>query len=282
MIRIVTDSTSDLPLEECRKRGIEQVALSVHFGSESFRDGVDITHAEFYRRLSAAEELPTTSQLNPDDLVKVFEKHRAQGDEVVGIFLSSDLSGTYQSACIARDMAGGEGIWLVDSRSVTFGLGLLVMYAAVLRDGGMGAQELAAELEECTQRLRILAVVDTLKYLKMGGRISSAAAMVGGILGVSPIITVEDGKVEAAGKTRGRKAAFRWMEQKMQEQGVDETLPVAFGHTNCAEAMNECMEHFSALREKAPFVLTGSIGSVVGTHAGPGAAGVAYFTKKQP
>ena len=280
MIRIITDSTSDLSREACEKLGVEAVPISVHFGSESFRDGIDITHAEFYRRLAQSETLPTTSQLNPDELANLFRSCRDGGDEVVGIFLSGDLSGTLQSAQIAREMAGSEGIYIVDSRNATFALGLLVERAAALRDQGMNAAELAGTIRELAGRLRLIAVVDTLKYLKMGGRISAATAMVGGILGISPIVAVEDGKVEAVGKARGRQAALRWIEERLARQDIDLSLPIAFGHSHCEEALRDCMEYFSALRTQASHVLIGSLGSAIGTHVGPGAVGLAYFLKK--
>lgn len=280
MIRIITDSTSDLSWETCERLGVEAMPISVHFGSESFRDGVDITHAEFYRRLAQAEALPTTSQLNPDELATLFRSCRDSGDEVVGIFLSGDLSGTLQSAQIAREMAGNQGIYIVDSRNATFALGLLVERAAALRDQGLSAADLADAVRELAGRLRLVAVVDTLKYLKMGGRISAATAMVGGILGISPIVAVEDGKVESIGKARGRQAALRWIGERLAQEDVDLSLPVAFGHSHCEEALRDCMEHFSALREQACGVMIGSLGSAIGTHVGPGAVGLAYFLKK--
>lgn len=280
MIRIITDSTSDLSRETCEKLGVKAMPISVHFGGESFRDGVDITHADFYRRLAQAETLPTTSQLNPDELTAVFKAYRDSGDEVLGIFLSGDLSGTLQSAQIAREMAGSEGIYIVDSRNATFALGLLVERAAALRDQGLSAPELAEAVEELAGRLRLIAVVDTLKYLKMGGRISAATAVVGGILGISPIVAVENGKVESIGKARGRQAALRWIEERLAGENIDFSLPIAFGHSNCQEALRDCMDHFSALRAQASHVMIGSLGSAIGTHVGPGAVGLAYFLKK--
>lgn len=281
MIRIITDSTCDLSEETLARLGVERLPLIVNFGSESFRDGVDMSHEEFYRRLAQADELPTTSGLNPMDLAAVFAGHRARGDEVVGIFLSSELSSTVQSANLAREAVGEEGVYIVDSRQVTLGLGLLIERAAALRDSGLSAAGLASAVEELASRQRLVAVVDTLKYLKMGGRISAAAAVVGGMLGISPIVAVQNGRVELIGKSRGRKAALRWMSQYIQPEEIDFSLTIAFGHSDCPEAMRECMEHFSDLCARAPSVLTGSIGCVVGTHAGPGATGLTYFVKKR-
>lgn len=281
MIKIITDSTCDLSAEMLEQLGVQQLPLTVSFGSESFRDGVDISHEEFYRRLAAADQLPTTSQLNPDVLAGVFAEHRARGDEVVGIFLSSELSGTVQSARIAREAVGGEGIYIVDSRQVTVGLGLLVERAAHLAGSGMSGAEVAAAVEELSRRQRLLAVVGTLKYLKMGGRISAATALVGGILGISPIVAVQNGRVELIGKARGRKAAMHWISERVAQEELDLSQPIAFGHSDCPEAMRECMDCFESLCHQAAGVVTGSIGSTVGTHAGPGATGIVYFVKKQ-
>lgn len=276
MIRIITDSTSDLTSARVAALGIDLLPLSVHFGDEVFRDGVDITNAAFYRRLSEVETLPTTSQINPEVFEGVFRDYIAQGDQVLGIFLSSDMSGTCQSAMIAREMVDDQNIAVVDSRVVTFALGLLVEAAVLLRDKGLTLSALAEEVTTLAGRIRLLAVVDTLKYLKMGGRISSAAAVVGGLLGISPIITLENGLVESIGKARGRKAAFQWVEKRMATERPDLSLPVFFGHTDAPQAMEDCMAYFQTAVSGAT-LLTGEIGAVVGTHAGPGATGLAYF-----
>ena len=202
MVRILTDSTSELSAARQAELGVEVAPLTVHFGEETFRDGVDITNHAFYDRLRRAEALPVTAQVNPEEFVNRFRTHVEAGDEVVGIFLSSLLSGTFQSASIARDIVDETHIFVVDSGAVTFGLGLLVEYAVMLRDQGRSAARIAEEVQAISGRVRLLAVVDTLKYLKMGGRISTATALVGGVLGISPIITIENGLVASIGKAR--------------------------------------------------------------------------------
>lgn len=280
MIHIITDSTADIHPARAAELGVEVLPLSVHFGEESYRDGVDMTPAQFYEKLAKAESLPTTSQINPDEFSSVFEAHLEAGEEVLGIFLSSDLSGTYQSAVIARDMVDSSRVRVVDSRTVTFALALLVEQACVLRDQGLTLEELTAAIEALTERVRLLAVVDTLKYLKMGGRISSATAVVGGLLGISPIIAVQGGKVDSVGKARGRKAGFAWIAGELERRPADLTLPVAFGHSNAPEALAENMAYFADWAAKAPVVCSGNIGAVVGTHAGPSATGLAFFEAK--
>ena len=279
MVRIITDSTCDLSKSRQVELGVEVAPLSVHFGAETFRDGVDLTNGDFYARLRRAESLPTTSQVNPEDFAARFRACREAGDEVVGIFISSLLSGTCQSACIARGMVEDTHIFVVDSGTVTFGLGLLVERAAFLRDQGLSAGEIASEVERLSGRLRFYAVGETLKYLKMGGRISAATAVVGGMLGITPILNIRDGVVEAAGKSRGRKGAYQWMEERIKKEPVDTALPVAFGHSDAPAVMAECEEYFRA-RIPGMTVYESDIGAVVGTHAGPGCAGIAYFVKE--
>ena len=279
MIRILTDSTSDLSPARAQALGVEVLPLSVHFGEETFRDGVDITNEGFYDRLAKAETLPTTSQVPPETFLQTFQRIRGEGDQILGIFLSGAMSGTCQSAMIARQIVGGEGIVIVDSRTVTFALGLLVETACILRDQGLSLEELTARMEELVGKVRLLAVVDTLKYLKMGGRISGAAAVVGGLLGICPIITIRDGLVASVGKGRGRKAGFqfiaKWLDEK---EPIDGSLPVSFGHTNAPKALEECMAYF-AERTAGQQVFPSDIGAVVGTHTGPGATGIAFYTK---
>ena len=280
MVRIITDSTSDLSPDWQKRIDVEVLPLTVRFGSQCYLDGVDLTHAEFYDKLASAQALPTTAQPNLVDMASLFQRYRAAGDEVVGIFISSELSGTYQTALLARQAAGEDGIYIVDSRCVTLSMGLLVDQAARLRDAGQSAAQIAEEIAALASRVRLYAGVHTLKYLKMGGRISAATAAVGGVLGVIPMVSVKDGLVHAAGKVRGRKAALEWMIRQVEQDPPDLSLPVCFGHSNSPEAMEEVMTQFADLRARASTVYTGSLGCIVGTYAGPGASGLTYFAKK--
>ena len=280
MIRIITDSTSDLSREEAARLGVEAVPLSVLFGEESFLDGEEITHAQFYERLEGVQTLPTTAQVPPETFIQRFQAHVDAGDQVVGLFISSELSGTCQSAFIARSVVGEENVFVVDSRTATFGLGLMVREAVRMRDAGLSAAEMAAQLEELSGRVHVLAAVNTLKYLKMGGRISAATAVVGGVLGISPIIAVQNGVVDSVGKARGRKNAFQWIAKRIEtEEPIDPEHLVAFGHSNAPDAMEECQAACAGLTDVTKAGV-GSIGAVVGTHVGPGAAGIAYILKK--
>lgn len=279
MIEIITDSTSDISPALAEELDVRVLPLTVHFGEESFRDGLDISNVDFYARLRNAQTLPTTSQINPDVFVTAFQEVLDRGNQAVGIFVSAELSGTCQSAMIAKEMLDSDDVFVVDSRHVALSLALLVEEAVRLRNEGRTAAELVAELTTLREKLRLYAVVDTLKYLKMGGRISAATAVVGGVLGITPIIAVKDGKVESAGKTRGRKAGVQWIRERTNEEDADMTRPLFLGHTDCPEALETMEEGFSDLTRQFSAVYTREIGAVVGTHAGPGAAGVAYFVK---
>lgn len=279
MIELITDSTSDISQEEAAALGVRVLPLIVNFGEESFRDGIDITNADFYQRLRAAETLPTTSQINPDAFLTVFQEVLDRGNQAVCIFLSSELSGTFQSARIARDILGSEDIFVIDSRHVAMTLSLLVTEAARLRDTGLTAAELADQISVLREKLRLYAVVDTLKYLKMGGRISAATAAVGGMLGITPIIAIQDGKVESVGKSRGRKAGIQWIYDRVAEENIDLSRPIGFVHTDCTEALEAMEAAFADAAAQATQVQRKEIGAAVGTHAGPGAAGISYFVK---
>ena len=278
MVRIITDGTSDLSARRARELNVHVMPMRVFFGQESFVDGVDITREEFFARLASSEELPTTSQLNPEDFLEVFQKYTDQGDEVVGIFLSSELSGTCQSACIARDMLEGGEVHIVDSRTVTFALALLVEEAARMRDEGLSAAEIAAETEKLARRTRLVAIVDTLTYLKKGGRISAATAAVGGLLGIKPIVGVDSrGTVEALGKARSLASGLEWVARHIEHAPADPAYPVGYGHSNSPERVPLCVEALKGVLPQGRPPLMGSIGAVIGAHVGPGAVGVAYI-----
>ncbi len=279
MVRIVIDSTSDIPKETREKLGFIMVPLTVHFGEEAFKDGVEITHSEFYSRLKNADKLPTTSQVNPNEFEEVFKKIIDDGDDIVCLCLSSELSGTYGSAVIAAGAISPDRIFCVDTKSATFGTYLIIKEALKMRDMGLSAKEIAEKSRQLAGRIRFIAVVDTLKYLKMGGRISAAAATLGGLLSIHPIIEIREGKVEVIGKVKGRKAAFSKLLELYLEKPADFSHGFAFGHSNAPERLVELMDFFAPY-VKTEDVITSDVGSVIGTHAGPGALGYAYIPEK--
>ena len=242
-------------------------------------DGDTLLAEEFYRRLAAVTELPSTAQINPERFASHFQRHIDAGDEIVVMPISRDLSGTYQSALLARDMVCPEKIFVVDTLNTTFGLGLLVEEALRMREKGLSAAQIADALAALKSRVRLLAMVDTLKYLKMGGRISAATAFVGGVLGINPIISVVDGRVEAIGKARGRKAAFDWIADRVRQDPPDLAYPVFFGHSAAPQSLEAAIDYFSQLLG-CEDILSAEISATVGTHVGPGATGLAYIAKE--
>lgn len=280
-VKIVTDSTSDIPRELGERLGVEVVPLKVLFGEREYVDGADMTPEEFYALLRAAEQLPTTVQVGPEQFRDVFKRHLDAGDQILGIFLSSEMSGTFQSAGIARDMLGGAGIVLVDSRNVSFALAAQVYEAVRLRDKGWSAAEIGARLEEIRDRVVLLGMVNTLKYLKMGGRLSATSALLGGMLNIKPIVTVRDGKMAVAGKARGQAAAFRDMARKVLEDRPDPEFGMVLAHSDARGACEALREHLkcAGCLAEPERCREQMIGSVVGTHAGPGCAGVSYLRR---
>ena len=279
MIQIITDSTCDLDAALIEKWGVHVIPLSVNFGDESYIDGVTLDKETFFTKLAQAEKLPTTSQPSPAAMLDCMTPLLEQGDEIVGIFLSSKLSGTFQSATIAADMTDSDRIHLIDSLSATLGLALLVQIAVRCRDEGKSAAEIVAAVEDAKSRLRLIAFVDTLKYLQMGGRISAATAVVGSLLGINPLIAIVDGAVESIGKARGRKAAYRHLKTLFEQEPADASYPLFVGHTAAPEAMAELENILAPCMDQPVQFGHIAIGTAIGTHVGPGAAGVAYIAK---
>lgn len=277
-IRIITDSTSDIPVEQQAPLGIDIVPLSVIFDEKKYTDGVDLKKEQFYEMLSKSTTLPTTSQVNPDEFEMLFKRYIDAGDTVVGIFISSKLSGTYQSAVIAKEALGSDQIFVVDSKSATFGLALLVHEAIKLRDSGADAEQIYKAIVALSNRVQFYAVVDTLKYLKMGGRLSSSAAILGGVLHIKPLVSIVDGEVKSVAKERGQKAAFAWILEKMKKDVPDTQYPVVMGHSNNLGMMEEFKTYITSNIEAAEPIIC-EIGCVIGTHSGPGCVGLAYIPK---
>ena len=208
-IRIITDSSSDFDPAVAKRRQVEIVSMPIQFGKATFLDGKTISGEVFYKLLKEGKENPSTSQPTPNDFLKVFEAAKAAGDQVVAVLLSSALSGTIQSAMIAKGMCDYDDIYIVDSLSATAGIQILVNYACKLRDSGLAAADIAAQLEQLKGRIRIFAVIDTLEYLRRGGRISSLQAGLGTVTKLKPVITVRDGAVAITNKAFGTAAAVK-------------------------------------------------------------------------
>jgi len=276
MTRIITDSTSDVRPAEWEKAGVSVLPLSIDFDGKSYLDGVDLTNEAFFEMLEKAERLPTTSLINPHDFSCVFQEYIDAGDDVVGIFISSKLSGTYDSALIAEQEVDPDRIFVVDSKIGTFGLAILVREAVKMRDAGMGAAEIAANLNKLTKRVRLIAMVDTLKYLRMGGRISVASAIVGGLLGIRPMVDVMDGAIHNVGKVKGKRSAMQFILDYLKTHPLDTGLTFSLGHSNTRQDCNN-LRDFLKTHLPVDKAFIGEIGAVIGTYIGAGAFGIAYF-----
>ena len=278
-VRIVIDSASDITLQRADELHLDFMPLKTIFGEEEYLDGITITHEQFYEKLIECGTIPTTSQISPYEFEKKFKEIREAGDTAVVITLSSLLSGTYQSAVLASD--GFEDcIFTVDSLNVSLGLQSLVLYAVRLRDQGMSAKEIAAELERVKNKIVVLAVIDTLDYLKQGGRISKTAAWAGTMLAIKPVISIVKGEVVILGKARGSKNGNNMLMQNVKESGgIDFSMPYCLGYTGLDDTLLQKYIRDSAVlwEGKTDNLPITTIGSTIGTHAGPGAIGVAFF-----
>ncbi|MBQ7809630.1 MAG: DegV family protein [Clostridia bacterium] len=274
--RIIVDSTADL-MPEIKER-VNVVPLTVKFGDEEFIDGVTIDNKTFYEKLIESDSLPTTSQATPDAFMTEFEKAKEAGEAAVVITLSSKFSGTYQSAMIAAEEY--ENIYVVDSSSVAMGGGILIELALRLLDEGKNAEEIAKILEEEKQKIVIVALLDTLEYLKKGGRISKAVAFAGGVLNIKPVISVTDGEISMLGKARGSKMGNNLLVQEIEKAGgIDFNKPVLLGYSGLSDViLNKYIEDSRHIWEgNLEEVRYTTVGSVIGTHVGPGAVVVAFF-----
>ncbi len=274
--RIIVDSTADL-LPEIKER-VHIVPLTVRFGDEEYIDGVTIDHKTFYEKLIESDVLPTTSQATPDAFIKEFEKAKESNEAAVVITLASKFSGTYQSATIAAD--DYENIYIVDSGSAAMGSGILVELAFRLLDEGKTAQEIATIVEEEKKKIVVVALVDTLEYLKKGGRISKAVAFAGGVLNIKPVLSVIDGEINMLGKARGSKMGNNLLVEEIDKAGgIDFSKPVLLGYSGISDALlQKYIEDSRHIWEgNLEEIRYTTVGSVIGTHAGPGAVVVAFF-----
>ena len=278
MVRIITDSASDVVGN--KREDLRVLPVSITFGEEEFQDGINLTHQMFYEKLIECDELPVTSQVPPFAFEKAFREAMETGNQVIAITLSSKLSGTWQSACIAAEGFGGK-VRVVDSENASIGQHALVEYALRLKDAGLGIEEIVERLEADKKRIRLIALLDTLEYLKKGGRISKAAAMAGSLLSIKPVIAIQRGEVAILGKARGSKQGNNLLaEQIRQTGGIDFGKPFVLGYTGLSDAMlrKYIKDHESFWKSSVDALETSSVGGTIGTHIGPGAIGVAFFS----
>ena len=278
MIRILVDSAADFSAEEAKARNMELVPINITFNDKNYLDGIDITKDEFYELLTTSETFPMTAQPSPQDFLDVFEDVKEKGDQLVYISLSSALSGTFQSATLAKSMAEYDEIYLVDSLSATRAIRLMAEYACKLREEGKDAATIAEALETFRSRVVILAAVDTLEYLYKGGRLSKAAAAVGELANLKPIVTVtKEGTMAVPAKALGRNKALSTLVKMVTEKEIDTTFPIysvyAVGEENTEKLEQKLGKEGVRVTKRL------QIGSTIGCHVGPGAFGVIFVTK---
>lgn len=274
MVKIMVDSSAD--------RQIEQydyfIPLKVNICGKEYRSGIDIDSDTFYDFLVSTSQFPKTSQPSTDDFLRCFEQIRDNGDSIIYFAISSELSGTYQGACIAKEMTGYDDIYIIDTKTVTHMLGILADYAKDLVSQGLSASQIAEKCESLKGKIKVIAGVDTLEYLRRGGRLSGASAVVGKIANIKPVITVsEEGRVEVIGKTIGVGRAVNFITEKVKSFDIDSDFPVyslyTMGEENCL-TLEKALKNTGISIDKRM-----QVGSVIGAHVGPGVYGVCFVTK---
>lgn len=286
-VRIITDSASDITREDVAAAGnpaLTVLPLSITFGNTTYEDGVNLSHQRFYELLVEGDDLPMTGQVNPYAFEQAIGEARAAGDEVIVITLSGKLSGTNASANTAA-ASFDSGVYVVDSKNVTVGERVLVDYALRLVGEGLSAVDIATALEQAREDIYVVGLLDTLEYLRRGGRIPASAAALGKLLSIKPVITIEDGAVELLGKARGSKNGRNLLTQQVEAAGgIDFAMPIALGYAGLDDALlrkyiedsRHIWEDHIALED----LPVHSVGATIGTHVGPGAIALAFFKQR--
>ena len=281
-IKIVIDSASDIDMQEAESLGITLVPMEIQFADEKFADGVTLTHRQFFEKLIESTELPKTSQINPYMFEEKFAPLVEKGHEVIAITLSSKLSGTFRNAQTAAKKFG-KSVTVVDSLNASIGERLLCQYAQRLIEEGKSTQEIANLLNTAKKKINLIAVLDTLKYLKKGGRINALTAFAGEMLSIKPVIGIVDGAVKVIGKAIGSKKGNNLLNTLVRDKGIDFSMPYGV----IWSGLDDCMlkkylkdsEHL--WRGQTESVPSYPLGSTIGTHIGPGGIGVAFFAREQ-
>ena len=286
-VRIITDSASDITREDVAAAGnpaLTVLPLSISFGNTTYEDGVNLSHRRFYELLVEGDDLPMTGQVNPYAFEQAIGEARTAGDEVIVITLSGKLSGTNASANTAA-ASFDSGVYVVDSKNVTVGERVLVDYALRLVGEGLSAVDIATALEQAREDIYVVGLLDTLEYLRRGGRIPASAAALGKLLSIKPVITIEDGAVELLGKARGSKNGRNLLKQQVEAAGgIDFAMPIALGYAGLDDALlrkyiedsRHIWEDHIALEDLPVY----SVGATIGTHVGPGAIALAFFKQR--
>lgn len=278
MIKLIVDSTSDIPKELIEKYDIRVLPVTVDINGIIYKDKVDLTEEVFYEKIKEKGVVPKTAQINPSVFEEVFEEEIKNGNDVICLTISSELSGTYNSANIAKNSIESKKIHVLDSRSASFGFGMIAVELAKTIKENKTVDEVLAKANSLIQNQGVIGYVDSLEMLKRGGRISASSAAIGGALGIKPIVTIIDGKIESIGKARGRKGALKQIIASLNESKVDEEIGLYIAHSNIEEG---CDNEIDFLKKGGidKKITTTFIGPAVGTHIGEGTF-VVFYTKK--
>ena len=287
-VRIITDSASDISQELAKELNITVLPLKVRFGEEEFLDGVTLSNRQFYERLIETDEIPKTSQITPFEYRNHFEKAVKAGEQVICFTLSSGVSGSYQSACVAAQEFEGD-VFVVDTQQFCISEAIIVERAVQMRDSGMDAAAVFEAIEVEKKDAHVLAIFNTLEYLKLGGRISAAAAFAGGLLSLKPVLTIEDGVVKILGKARGSRNGNNMLTEFAEKLGgIAFERPFCFGYTGFSDETLKKYIHDSARLYEDKIDVNNpdkfrihKVGATIGTYAGPGAIAVAFFAAKK-
>ena len=277
-IKIITDSSADLPKEVFQKLNIDVLPLLINFGEESHLDGVDINIEELFEKIETSDVFPNTAQVTPPRFAEAYEKYLKEGYKIISIHLSSCMSGTYQSACLAKQMLESDDIYVVDSQNVTSGLGLLAYRAAILRDRGLSAEEIVADLEESKEFISSSLCFESLDNLVRGGRITKTVSVVNGVLGIKLILEVKDGLMAVKDKVRGSKKAVKRIIKDIEHYGLKEDMPIVLLNVNNEDVYKPIKEY---LDEHNLNYIDAVVGCTVGIHSGNNATGVFFMSNKK-
>ena len=279
-VKILIDSASDINAEEAKTMGVELIPIEIRFGDEEYLDGVTMLPTQFYDKLIKSEQLPTTSQINSYTFEEKFDELVGKGYEVVAIILSSRLSGTYCNAVTASKKFNGK-VFVVDSLNASIVERLLCQHALKLAGEGASAKEIAQELDEVKRKINFIALLDTLHYLKKGGRISAITAFAGQMLSIKPVVSVIDGEVRLIGKAIGSKKGNNLLKTLVKQKGVDFSMPYGtiYSGNDDSKLSNYIKDSEDIWKENAKSLPVYALGCTIGTHIGPGSIGVAFFEK---
>ena len=276
-IKLIIDSVSDLPIDFKFKDDITIVPLSVNFENETYKDGIELNSKDFFEKLKKSKKLPTTSQVNPGEFIEIFEKELKEYDHLIVITLSSKMSGTYSAAVSAKEYLDSDKITIIDSEGVSFGFGMICMEVLTLIKEGKDLNYILKEVDLLKSKIVNIIIVDTLEYLQKGGRLTAAEAFIGSMLKLKPILTIKNGSLIPVDKVRGRKKAISWVFKYLSDNEIDlNNKKVGVYNASDADFMDEIIDEIIGKYPLAK-IIKSEVGSVVGTHSGPGAIGISFF-----